>query len=302
MVWVDKPEGLLGAAIIRALNARSPGARVLSELADLSAADRAFVTGGEAGGIQANLRYPADLMTDNLQHALAVLTAAREARVGRLLYLGSACMFPRDAPQPLGEAALLTGPLESSSEPYAIAKLAGVTLCQALRRQHGCRFVTAIPTNTFGPGDAFDPEQGHVIGALVHRIHAAREQGLTEVAVWGSGAAQREFLYVDDVADACLFLVDAYDGGEPINIAGGETLSIRELAEAIRAELGYRGRLRFDASKPEGVRLKQLDGSRLAALGWRPRTSFLEGLQRTCAWFLEHGARESAGSLPVQRA
>ncbi len=204
------------------------------------------------------------------------------------MYLASSCSYPRLAPQPIPEEALLTGALEPTNEAYALAKIAGMKLCQAYRQQYGACFVSAIPANAFGPGDDFGPEESHVIGALIRRMHEAKYHDRAEVEVWGSGAARREFIYAGDLADACLFVMKHYDGAEPINLGAGADLSIRELAEAIRQTVGYTGRLRFDASKPDGMPRKALDSRKLYRLGWRAQAVFEDALAQTYAWYLHN--------------
>jgi GDP-L-fucose synthase len=252
--------------------------------------DYVFLAAGRSGGIAANQSFPADLMRDNLLVESHIIHNAYQSRVRKLVYLASSCCYPRLAAQPMREEALLTGPLEPTNEAYALAKIAGIKLCQAYNRQHGTRFVSVIPANAFGPGDDFSPEESHVIAALIRKVHAAKAQGQDEVEVWGSGAPRREFIYAPDLADACTMVIDRYDGTEPINIGAGTDLSIRELAEAVCETVGYSGRLRFDASKPDGMPRKILDSGKLHRLGWRPRTLFMDALAETYAWFLHHEA------------
>jgi GDP-L-fucose synthase len=250
-----------------------------------------FHAAGRSGGIAANQSQPAVLCHDNLTVTLNLLEAAHRFGVRRLLYGASACCYPRLAPQPLRVESLWSGPLESTNEAYAAAKLAGIALCRAYRQQHGCDFVVGIATNSFGPGGDFDPRQAHVIGALMARMHEARMAGEPSVNVWGTGKPVREFLYVDDLADACLHVMRHAPGVELINLAGGVSLSVAELAERIRRVVGYRGRLVFDASRPDGMPLKSLDGEPLATLGWRPKTDFDDGLGATYEWFLQNTSR-----------
>jgi GDP-L-fucose synthase len=245
-----------------------------------------FLAAGRSGGISANQRYPADLMRDNLLVECNVIHSANRHRVRKLLYLGSSCSYPRLAPQPMGEESLLTGPLEPTNEAYAVAKIAGIKLCQAYRQQYGAPFLSAIPANAFGPGDDFSLEESHVIAALLRKMHEAKVRRRPEVKVWGSGTPRREFIYVRDLADACVFLMDHYDSPEPINLGAGADLSIRELAEAVQETVGYRGRLEFDASKPDGMPRKALDSSKLSRLGWRPQARFQDALAETYAWYL----------------
>lgn len=299
---------MVGASLVRAMTRVGLGKAVVAtddlQLADQASVDsffakgqpsHVFMTAGMKGGILANQRYPADLMFNNLRVIINVLGSALRHGTENLLYLGSACMYPRDCPQPMREGLLLTGLLELTNEPYSVSKLAGLKLCGAIHRQHGRRFIAAIPTNIFGPHDDFDPETAHVVGALMHRIHQAHQEGHGEVVVWGSGSPRREFLYCDDLADACLFLMEHYSGDEPINVGYGGDVSIRELAEAIKEVVGYQGIMRFDASKPDGAPCKSLDCSRLTKLGWQSSIPFREGLRRTYRWYVECGVKSSHG-------
>jgi len=246
-----------------------------------------FLAAARVGGILANSTRPAEFIRINLQIQTNVIHAAREAGVRKLLFLGSSCIYPRMAPQPIPESALLTGPLEETNEPYAVAKIAGIVMCRSYRRQYGSRFISVMPTNLYGPGDNFDPETSHVLPALIRRFHEAKRAGIPEVVVWGTGRPRREFLHVDDLADACLFLMERYDGGDPVNIGTGEDLTIRELAEMVRDVVGYGGRVAFDPDRPDGTPRKLLDVSRLHALGWRHRIGLREGIEQTYRWFLE---------------
>jgi len=294
-IWVAGGRTLVGAALARVL--ARPGAPTAvagpePDLLDRRAVDRfvartrpdlVVVAGGPSGGIGANQRRPASLMHDNLLIACHVLDAAHRHGVRKLLYLGSSCAYPRDAAQPMAVSALLAGPLEPTSRPYAVARLSGMVLCEAYRRQHGARFVAAVPADVYGPDDAFSVEDSHVVGALVHRMVEAERTGAPALELWGTGAPRRDFVYADDVAEACLVVLAAYDGEEPINIGTGGDVTIRALAETLRDVTGFRGELRFDASRPDGAPRKGLDGAALAALGWRPRTSLREGLAETVA-------------------
>jgi GDP-L-fucose synthase len=240
---------------------------------------------GRSGGIAANLRLPADLMLDNLLSAAHVLDAARRHGTGKLLYLASSCAYPRECPQPMRPGHLMTGPLEPSNEAYATAKIAGLVLCQALRRQYGAPFISAIPANAFGPGDDFSPEDGHVIASLLRRMHEAKEAGAPEVAVWGTGAPVRDFIFVDDLARACVFLLESHDGEIPVNVGSGSGTSIRELAAEVAKAVGYRGRVVFDPSRPDGMMRKVLDTGPLSALGFTTFTPLPEALAATYAWY-----------------
>lgn len=248
--------------------------------------DYVFLVAGKSGGILANRRIPADLMLDNLLVASHAIPAASRYGVKKLLYVASSCSYPRLAPQPLRVESLLTGPLEPTNEAYAVAKIAGLKLCEAYRRQHGDAFVCGIPANMFGPGDDVDPADAHVIPAIIAKMHLAKARQAPAVEVWGTGKARREFVLADDIADACLFAMDNYDGAEPINLGGGVDLSIAELAEEIRQVVGCRAELRFDPSQPDGMPLKALDSTVLRRLGWQPPTPFRQALQQTYEWYV----------------
>jgi GDP-L-fucose synthase len=254
--------------------------------------DFVFFAAGRSGGIQLNRTCPADLMQDNLITVANVIQAAHRHGTTKLLYLASSCAYPRNAPQPLTVESLLTGPLEPTSEAYAMAKLAGWRLCEAYRRQYGARFITAFPANAFGPHDDFDADSGHVIPALIRRCHEAKECGEPSIQVWGSGTPRREFIFARDLADACLFVMRRYEGIEPINLGVGSDYSIAETAAAVAEVVGYQGRLCFDATKPDGAPLKRLDSSKLHAFGWRPATDFHTALAETYHWFLQQVIRE----------
>jgi len=232
------------------------------------------------GGIQANDRYAADFLYENLQIQNQVIGASHEHGVRKLLFLGSSCIYPRMAEQPMREDALLTGPLEATNQWYAVAKIAGIKLCQAFRRQHGDDFISVMPTNLYGSNDNYDLESSHVLPALIRRFHEAVVEGRSEVVLWGSGRPMREFMHVDDVADACVFLMERYSDGEIINVGSGVEVSIRELAERVAGVVGYRGRLVWDATKPDGTPRKLMDSTRLFGMGWRPRMGLEEGLRR----------------------
>jgi GDP-L-fucose synthase len=234
-------------------------------------------------------------MLDNLLVQTHVLRAAQRSGVRKLVYLASACIYPRECEQPMRPEALGSGALEPTSEAYATAKLAGVVLCRALARQHGARFVAAIPAAVFGPGDDFDPERAHVVGALVRRMHEARRRGDPEVVVWGSGRARRDFLFVEDLAEACVLLMERYEDEAPVNLSSGEGVTIAELAERVRKAVGYEGRLRFDASRPDGAPCKVLDAGPLRRLGFRARTPLDDALAATARWFEQHAGGATDG-------
>ena len=258
-----------------------------------------FLVAGTVGGILANSTRPAEFIYDNLMIHGTVVEASRTTDVRRLLYLGSSCIYPRDCAQPIREEYLLSGPLEPTNDAYAIAKIAGIRLCRAYRQQYGCDFISAMPTNLYGPGDNFDLTSSHVVPALMRKFHDAKLQNAPFATVWGSGTPRREFLHVDDLADACLFLMEHYDGDEHINVGTGEDLSIRELAELIRDIVAPGVDLRFDASKPDGTPRKLLDVSRLHDLAWRHRIALPAGLASTYEWFRE---RSTAGAATPQPA
>jgi GDP-L-fucose synthase len=252
-----------------------------------------FLVAGTVGGILANSTRPAEFIYDNLMIHGTVVHSAYESGVTKLLYLGSSCIYPRDADQPMTEEALLTGPLESTNEWYAIAKIAGIKLCQAYRRQYGCDFISAMPTNLYGPGDNFDLESSHVIPALIRKFHEARDTPDHQVTVWGTGSAFREFLHVDDLASACLFLMEHYEDESHINVGTGEDLSIRELAETIRDVVNPDAELVWDTTKPDGTPRKLLDVSRLRSLGWAPAIDLRSGLASTYRWYLDRLAADA---------
>lgn len=291
-VYVAGHDGMVGSALVHALHARGFTnliwrTRDQLELLDQHAVreffrserpDYVFLAAARVGGIMANNTYRADFLYENLTIAANVIHAAHETAVTKLLNLGSSCIYPRLGPQPLKEEYLLTGPLEPTNEPYAIAKIAAIKLCESYRRQHGCNFVSVMPTNLYGPGDNFDPANSHVLPALIRKCHEAKERNAPSITVWGTGNPRREFLYVDDMADACLFVMEHYDEELFLNIGCGEDLTIGELAKLVAEVIGFRGGLTFDASKPDGMPRKLLDVSRLRALGWAPRTDLRTGI------------------------
>jgi GDP-L-fucose synthase len=306
-VYVAGHRGLVGSALMRRLE-REGFARVVTrtrqelDLTDRQAVVRffeeerpeyVFLAAARVGGIWANATRPAEFIAENLAIGLNVIDAAYRSGVKKLLYLGSSCIYPKFAPQPIREEFLLTGKLEPTNEAYAVAKIAGIELCRAYNRQYGTRFISVMPTNLYGPGDNFDLETSHVLPALIRKFHEAKEAGAPEVVVWGTGSPRREFLHVDDLADACMFLMRRYEGSEILNIGWGVDISIAELAELVREVVGYRGRIRFDPSKPDGTPRKLLDVSRLKALGWRPRIGLREGIEQTYAWYLTEGLAAS---------
>lgn len=310
-IYVAGHRGLVGSAIVRRLrdagfqNLLLPDRSELdltrqSEVERFFAAEKpeyVFLAAAKVGGILANDTWPADFIRDNTLIEMLVLDAAHRHGVERVLFLGSSCIYPKHAPQPLREEYLLTGPLEPTNEAYAIAKILGIKTVEAYRRQHGVRWISAMPTNLYGPNDNFDLETGHVLPALIRRFHEARESGAPSVTLWGTGTPRREFLHVDDLADALAFLLERYSGEGHVNVGSGEEVTIRGLAELVAEVVGYRGGFAFDTTKPDGTPRKLLDCRRLAALGWKPKISLRNGLKQTYEWYLENlsEARGHAG-------
>jgi GDP-L-fucose synthase len=306
-VWVAGHRGMVGAAIVR---------RLASENCEILTADRTqvdlmrqdqverwmanarpdviFLAAAKVGGIQANDTRPAEFLFDNLMIEANIIAAAHQNKVAKLLFLGSSCIYPKLAPQPIPEGALLTGPLEPTNEWYAIAKIAGIKLAQAYRKQYGCDFISAMPTNLYGPGDNFDLQSSHVMPALIRKAHEAKLAGAGELRVWGSGAPRREFLHVDDCADALVFLMQRYSADEHVNVGSGEDIPIAKLASLVAKAVGFEGRLSFDRTKPDGTPRKLMSGDKLKAMGWTPKVSLHEGLRATYTWFAEHQASHQA--------
>ena len=256
---------------------------------------------GTVGGIHANATRPAEFLYDNLMIHATVLRAAWETGVTKLLYLGSSCIYPRDAPQPIREDSMLTGPLESTNDAYAIAKIAGVMSCQAYRRQYGCRFISAMPTNLYGPNDNFDLAGAHMLPALIRKFHEAKIAGRREVTVWGTGKVRRELLHVDDLADACLFLLENYDDERTINIGTGEDATVTEIADRVRSVVYPAAEIVYDASKPDGTPRKLLDVSRLHDLGWRHRIALADGIRDTYNWYVSHRGSACSPAATISR-
>jgi GDP-L-fucose synthase len=303
-VYVAGHRGLVGSAVWRHLTARGHTALIGRTSAELDLRDRPAVeaffaatrpayvvlAAARVGGIVANSTYPAEFLSDNLRIQLNVLDAAHASGVQRVLFLGSSCIYPKFAPQPIPESSLLTGPLEPTNDAYAIAKIAGVLQVQAMRREYGASYVSAMPTNLYGPGDNFDLETSHVLPAMIRRMHEAVVSGAPSVTLWGTGTPRREFLHVDDLARACVHLLETYDEPEPVNVGVGEDVSIRELAELVAAVVGYGGAIDWDTSKPDGTPRKLLDVSRINALGWKADIALRDGIEATYRWYLEHHA------------
>ena len=300
-IYVAGHTGLVGSALVREIEQSShnwSGAtRQELDLLDRQKVfdfvasnkpDAMIIAAAKVGGILANKSFPVEFLSENLQIETNLIDAAFAARTPKLLFLGSSCIYPKLAPQPLKEEYLLTGPLEETNEPYALAKIAGLKLVQAYRRQHGLHWISAMPTNLYGPGDNFSPEGSHVLPALIRRFHEAKLSGVSAVTVWGSGKPLREFLHVDDLAAACLVLLEKYDEDFAVNVGSSEEISIAELAKLVSEVVGYRGQIDFDSSKPDGTPRKLLENSRLAALGWTPKISLNEGIETTYDWFLSN--------------
>jgi len=303
-IFVAGHRGLVGGAVAAELQAAGYNGVLTRSRSELDLADaaavRAFfaearpawvvVAAAKVGGIKANADFPVEFLLENLKIQNNLIETAHHAGVEKLLFLGSSCIYPKFAPQPIPESALLTGELEPTNEPYAIAKIAGIKLCQAYARQYGDRFISAMPTNLYGPGDNFDLASSHVLPALIRKVHEAKLSGAPEVVIWGTGTPRREFPHVHDLARACRFLLEHYESPEIVNIGVGEDVSIRELAELICELLEYPGRLAFDSTKPDGTPRKLMDVSRINALGWRAEIPLREGIRRTYEWYLAHQA------------
>ena len=288
-VHVAGAHTLIGAAIVRELQRQ--GYQQVSGLDDETieriAPEYVFVASGKSGGIGANQRQPATLMLDNLLAATQTIAAAHRCSVKKLLYLASSCCYPKNSPQPMRVESLLTGPLEPTSEAYALAKIAGLKLCQAYRQEHGAPFISGIVADVFGSAEALDLDDLHVVPALLWRMHTAKQQGAPEVQIWGSGKPRREFVYADDAANACIFAMQHYNEADPINLGGGSEMSIRDLAESVREVVGFKGELQFDTGKPDGMPFKALDSGKLLAMGWRAQTPFKSALALTYRQMLQ---------------
>jgi GDP-L-fucose synthase len=300
-IWVAGHNGMVGSALLRRL--ADEGGEIITATrqdADLTRQDEVekwmlnmrphavFVPAAKVGGILANATYPADFIYNNLMIAANIIHTSYKAGVEKLLFLGSSCIYPKMAPQPIPEQALLTGPLEPTNEWYAMAKIAGIKLCQAYRKQYGCDFISAMPTNLYGPGDNFDLETSHVIPALLRKAHEAKQLGDAEITIWGSGSPRREFLHVDDCADALVHLMKNYSDDIHVNVGSGSDLTILELAEAIAEVIGFTGNIVKDTTKPDGTPRKLMQADKLKAMGWYPKISLKEGLASTYNWYLEH--------------
>ncbi len=306
-IYVAGHTGLVGSALMRALRARGYTNLVTRTYGELDLRNQAqvndffahekptyvFLAAAKVGGILANMTYPASFLYDNLMIELNVIHAAYMHGVKKLLFLGSSCIYPRDCPQPIKEDFLLTSALEKTNEPYAIAKIAGLKLCEAYNRQYGTRFIACMPTNLYGPHDNFDLTTAHVVPALIRKMYTAQQLANPTVTLWGTGTVYREFLYVDDLADALLFLMNTYDDNEIINIGTGADVTITDVAHMIKQVVGYRGNFVFDTSKPDGTPRKMLDVSRLQRMGWRASTSLPDGIAKTLAWCRQEAVFEN---------
>ena len=305
LIYVAGINGMVGSAL--ALEAKLQGYETIGKSSkELNFLDREkvfqelnsikpdvlIIAAAKVGGIGANSNFPVDFLSTNLQIQTNLMNAAHEANIKRVLFLGSSCIYPKFAPQPISEEALLTGKLESTNEPYAIAKIAGLKLVDAYRRQYGHTWISAMPTNLYGPRDNFDPETAHVLPALLHRFHNAKITNSPEVKIWGDGTALREFLHVEDLARACLLLIDTYDSSTAINIGSGEEVSIRDLAIVISKIVGFQGELTFDLNLPNGTPRKILDSSLISKLGWKPQITLENGISLTYDWFIAHHTKE----------
>ncbi len=300
-IFVAGHRGMVGSACVRALRRAGYENLILRtrqevDLQDAAAVRRLYeetrpevvvVAAARVGGILANQSQPVEFLRQNLQIQDNVIGGAYDAKVQKLLFLGSSCIYPKLAPQPIPESALLTGPLEPTNEAYAIAKIAGIKLCQAYSRQYGARFISAMPTNLYGPQDNFDLQSSHVLPAMIRKFHDAKERGEGAVTLWGTGSPRREFLHADDLADACLYLLNHYDDPEIVNIGCGEDIAIRDLAETIRGIVGFEGEVVWDSSKPDGTPRKLMDVSKLTALGWKARIPLEEGIRSVYQWWLD---------------
>ena len=309
-IYIAGHRGLAGSALWRALENRGNSRLVGATSAELDLRDRdttmtfvgkqrpevMVVAAAKVGGILANDSYPAEFLSDNLRIQVNLMDAAREFGVQRLLFLGSSCIYPKFAEQPIKESSLLTGALEPTNDAYAIAKIAGITQVQAMRKQYGLPYISAMPTNLYGPGDNFDARNSHVMPALIRRFHEAKQSGATEITIWGSGTPQREFLHVDDLAQALIFLLEHYDSPEPINVGTGVDVTIRELAETIAEVADWDGRLVFDTGKPDGTPRKLLDVSRLRDLGWQADIGLHDGVRDAYQWFVTNHAHARLSS------
>lgn len=301
-IYIAGHRGLVGSAILRKLEKEGYSNLVYRTSSELDLRDKqavdqffaeerpeyVFLAAAKVGGIVANNEYPADFIRDNLMIQTNVIDAAYRNEAEKLLFLGSTCIYPKLAPQPLKEEYLLTGPLEPTNEPYAIAKIAGIKMCESYNRQYGTKYISAMPTNLYGENDNFDLHTSHVLPALIRKFHEAKQQSAPFVEVWGTGTPKREFLYSDDLADGCLFLMNNYEGNEIVNIGVGEDIAIKEVAEKIKVVVGFNGDIQFDTTKPDGTPRKLVDVTKINSLGWKAQTSLEDGLKKAYQWFLDN--------------
>ena len=306
-IYVAGHKGLVGSAIVRAIESDGKHTWIGQTRSELDLLDRkavfeylarekpdaVVIAAAKVGGIHANDTYPVEFLSENLQIETNLMDASHAAAIPRLLFLGSSCVYPKLSPQPIKEESLLTGELESTNEAYALAKISGLKLIQAYRKQYGHKWISAMPTNMYGPGDNFDLENSHVLPALIRRFHDAKTSGSSSVSLWGTGSPKREFLHADDLGRACLFLLENYDDNVAINVGVGQDISIKELADLIRTTVGYQGDVTWDSSKPDGTPRKLLDVSLITNLGWKPEISLEDGIRSTYSWYLENAATDS---------
>ena len=302
VIFVTSHQEMIGSALLRRLNkdgfdklvVRTPSELDLTdqltvfEFFSVEKPDYVFLNSARVGGILANSKYPAEFIYENIQGQTNVIHAAWKYGVKKLLYFGSSCIYPKNSPQPMKEEYLLTDRIEPTSEPYAIAKITGIRMCQAYNKQYDTNFISAIPGDVYGPHDDFNPETGHVLPSLIAKMHRAKAHGEAEVVLWGTGSSRRETLHVDDLADACVYLMNTYNDSEMINVGAGTDLSIKEMANLIKDIVGFHGDIIFDESKPDGIPRKLLDNSRIENLGWTPKINVNEGIRQTYRWYLEH--------------
>ncbi|MCZ2134040.1 MAG: GDP-L-fucose synthase [Burkholderiales bacterium] len=311
-IFVAGHRGLVGSALVRCLERAGATDLVVRSRAELDLTDQravaeffarerpayVFLAAAKVGGIKANDTYPAEFLRENLAIQTNVIHSAWQTGVRKLCFLGSSCIYPKLAPQPMAEDALLTGPLEPTNEWYAVAKIAGIKMCQAYRRQYGFDAISVMPTNLYGPGDNFDLQNSHVLPAMIRRFHEAKLADASSVTIWGSGTPRREFLHVDDMAEACVFLMRQYTGEMHVNVGVGEDLTILDLAAKVAAAVGYRGAITTDPTKPDGTPRKLMDVGRIHAMGWRARIGLDEGIADTYRWYLDHASEVRGASLP----